>query len=329
MVRSGVRRLRYAADEMNGRGQGNSTVSQSMGALLTMQDNTIKLNDGRMLGFSDYGKPDGIPIFLFHGTPGSRIFGLENEPLIDRYGIRVIAPERPGYGLSDPKPERKIKDWVTDVEALADHLGLQQFHVAGGSGGGPYALACAIHLPARVLSATLIASATPPEVLRISREMAFGNRVGFLLAKYAPFLLKVSFASYANALKKSPEKVVPKMLAEFGEWDRHVIENSHGKSGKEDLMLHFKEAFRQGSDGTYRDMLLVSRPWRLDLNKITVPVFMWHGEADNLMPIAPARGFAKLIPGCETHFIPDAGHLLLESEEIGSQIVARLLSVNA
>lgn len=294
-----------------------------------MQDNTMKLNDGRTLGFSDYGKPSGIPIFLFHGTPGSRILGLENEPLIEKYGIHVIAPERPGYGLSDPKPERTIEDWVTDIEALADHLGLHQFHVAGGSGGGPYALACAIHLPARVLSATLIGSATPPEVLRISREMAFGNRVVFLLAKYAPFLLRMLFANYANAVKKSPEELARKMLTQFCVWDRHVIENSHGKSRKEDLMLHLKEAFRQGRDGAYRDMLLVSRPWRLDLNKLTVPVFMWHGEADTLMPIAPARGFAKLIPNCESHFIPGAGHLLLESEDVGSQIVARLLSVNA
>lgn len=188
-----------------------------------MQDNTLKLRDGRTLGFADYGKSEAIPIFLFHGTPGSRIFGLEDEPFIDQYGIRVIAP-------------------------------------------------------------------------------------------------------YAHAVKKSPEELVRKLLTQFCEWDRNVIENSHGKSRQEDFMLHCKEAFRQGSDG---DMLLVSRPWQLDLNTLTVPVFMWHGEADTLMPITPARGFAKLIPGCKTHFIPGAGHLLLESEEIGAQIVARLLSVNA
>lgn len=85
-----------------------------------MQDNTMKLSDGRTLGFSDYGKLNGIPIFLFHGTPGSRIMGLENELLIDKFGIRVIAPERPGYGLSDPKPERTIEDWATDMGAMAD-----------------------------------------------------------------------------------------------------------------------------------------------------------------------------------------------------------------
>ncbi|MDX1252869.1 MAG: alpha/beta hydrolase [Gammaproteobacteria bacterium] len=293
-----------------------------------MQDNTMKLNDGRTLGFSDYGNPSDTPILLFHGIPGSRILGLENKPFIDRYGIRVIVPERPGYGLSDPKPERKIKDWVTDVEALANHLGLHQFHVAGGSGGGPYVLACAIHLPRRVLSATLMASATPPEVPHFSKGMASGNRIGFFLLQYVPFIHKILLANYARAAKKNPMKLVQKILPQFCESDRRIIENPNGK-GREQLVLHLQEAFRQGIDGAYRDALLLSQPWRLDLSKITVPVFLWHGESDTLVPIAPAREFAKLIPNCESHFIPGAGHLLLESEDIGSQIVARLLSVNA
>lgn len=294
-----------------------------------MQDNTMKLNDGRILGFSDCGEPNGIPIFLFHGTPGSRIFGLESEPLIKKHGIRVIAPERPGYGLSDPKPERTINDWASDIEALANHLGFHQFHVAGGSGGGPYALACAIHLPARVLSATLVGSATPPEMLRLTKDMAFGNRVVFFLAKYAPFLLKILFANYARAVNKVPEKLLKKMLSEFCEWDRRIIESSNKKGHEKELMLHLEEAFRQGSNAAYRDTLLISQPWRLDLQKISIPVFMWHGESDTLVPIAPAKEFAKHIPNCESHFISGAGHLLLQSDDIGSQIVARLLSVKA
>ena len=111
-----------------------------------MTDNCFKLKDGRILGYADCGNTNGIPIFLFHGTPGSRINGLEDEPLLEKYGIRVIAPERPGYGLSSPKPDRTIKDWAKDIEELSAHLGLKKFHVAGGSGGGPYVLACSLFL---------------------------------------------------------------------------------------------------------------------------------------------------------------------------------------
>jgi pimeloyl-ACP methyl ester carboxylesterase len=291
-----------------------------------MTDNCFRLKDGRILGYADCGKTDGIPIFLFHGTPGSRISGLEDEPLLEKYGIRVIAPERPGYGLSSPKPERTITDWVKDIEELAAHLGLKTFHVAGGSGGGPYVLACSLLLAPRVKSGTIIGSAVPPKTLLTTKGMAIGNKIGFLLAKYFPYLLKISFRSYENAVKKYPDKLLQQMLTQLCEWDKSVLQKQAGK-GEKLFLLHLTEAFKQGSDATYIDFLLISRPWGFKTSNISVPVFMWHGECDTLMPIAPAKEFATLLPTCECHFIPGAGHLLLESDEIGAQIVEKILSV--
>ena len=291
-----------------------------------MQNNTIKLKDGRSLGFSEYGKAGGTPLFLFHGTPGSRVFNrFENASWIEQSGMRVITPERPGYGLSDPAPGRTINDWATDVRELADYLNMDQFHVAGGSGGGPYALACAIHMPTRVLSATLFSSGAPPEFVRLSKDMQGGNRIIFFMAKHAPFLLKPIFAVTANTVRKHPDKYWAGIIAKSPEWDRKIIE----KQNSDTLIMHAKEAFRQGVDGAYHDILLVSHPWDLDLDKISVPVFMWHGTADTLMPISAARAFSKMIPECETHFIPGAGHQLLGSEEVRSQMIARMLSTSA
>jgi len=249
--------------------------------------------------------------------------------LLERYGVRVITTERPGYGLSDPQPERKIEDWATDVEALADYLSISRFHVAGGSGGGPYAFACAVRLPERVISVALVGSAVPPDMPQFSKGMASGNRIIFFLAKHAPFLLKIIFKNYAHAVIKHPEKFMQKVRSQFCEWDRRVINQSNGRYVEKELLLHLREAFRQGFEGAYRDTLLVSQSWRLDLKEITVPVFLWHGESDTLMPIAPAKEFARLIPNCESYFVSGAGHLLLESEDIGEKIVARLLSANA
>lgn len=302
-----------------------------------MRDNVMKLHDGRKLGFAEYGKPAGIPLLLFHGTPGCRIMPrLETAAWIRETGIRVIVPDRPGYGLSDPAPKRAIMDWAADAEELADHLGLARYHIAGGSGGGPYALACAIRSPRRVLSATLICSGGPPEVMPPSKEMNSGNRIAFFLARHAPMILKLQFTIIAKFMRKPPpepgsrkaEKLArlkSKQLARLPEWDRRVLE---GQSG-ENLRTQMKEAFRQGTDGAYRDLLLASRPWCLDLEKLTIPVFMWHGIADTHVPVSTARKFSNLIPGCETHFIPDAGHQLLASEEVCSQMVARMLSVTA
>ena len=304
-----------------------------------MQDNVIRLKDGRKLGFAEYGKPDGIPLLLFHGTPGCRFMTrLETASWIKENDLRVIVPERPGYGISDPAPRRTIMDWATDVEELADHLGLAWYHVAGGSGGGPYAIACAIHAPERVLSATLLCSGGPPEIMPSSKEMNSGNRVAFFLAKYAPLILRVLFAINAKSIKKQRpelgskdseklERLKSKRLARLRlpEWDRRVFE----AQDPEHARMQAREIFRQGGDGAYRDLLLVSRPWHLDLKRLTVPVFMWHGTADTNVPISTARAFSGLIPGCETHFIPDAGHQLLASEEVCSQMVARMLSATA
>ncbi|NKF21063.1 alpha/beta fold hydrolase [Solimonas marina] len=291
-----------------------------------MQNHTIKLPDGRELGYGEYGKHGGTALLLFHGTPGSRVFGrFDGADWIDAAGLRIVTPERPGYGLSSPAPRRRIADWAADVEALADQLGIDRFHVAGGSGGGPYALACALRLPSRVQSATLFSSGGPPEVMRLSKDMQGGNRIAFFAARYAPLLLKALTSMTANAIRKQPQQYLRKLKAQLPESDRALMDDGT----LERTMMQLTEAYRQGGDGAYRDMRLVSQPWGLDLGTITVPVFLWHGEADNLVPVATARAFADMIPGCESHFITDAGHQLLGDDRIRAQMIARMLAVHA
>ena len=294
-----------------------------------MQDNIMTLADGRSLGYSDYGASEGVPIFLFHGTPGSRVFGLEGEPIVKTYNLRIIAPERPGYGLSSPQPNREIQNWPADVSELADYLNIRQFHVAGESGGGPYVLACALAMPARIISATLIASAAPVDMPKFYKGMALGNRIGFFAAKYAPFLVKWLMKKFAQYFKKEPEKLLQKMISQFCESDQRLIKNAEGSSKENVLLRHIEEAFRQGNDGHYQDFMLVSRSWYLDFNKLELPVFLWHGESDTLMPISPVKTFATQIPNCEAHFIPGAGHLLLDDETTGKKIVERILMISA
>jgi pimeloyl-ACP methyl ester carboxylesterase len=121
---------------------------------------------------------------------------------------------------------------------LAAHLGLDRFHVAGGSGGGPYALACAIRSPTRVLSATLFSSGVPPEAMHSSEGKHSANKNIFFLAKYAPLLMRALFALQAHALRKHPspetqQKYMTKMRSKMCEWDRRILE----KQDPENMML--------------------------------------------------------------------------------------------
>jgi len=117
--------------------------------------------DGRTLTIAEYGDPDGFPVFLFHGTPGSRFGGQANASAFAGVGARVITYDRPGYGGSDRFRGRRVVDSVADVSAIADSLGIDRFAASGGSWGGPHSLAVAARLPARVTRTACVAGAAP------------------------------------------------------------------------------------------------------------------------------------------------------------------------
>ena len=118
----------------------------------------MQLPDGRELAWIELGMPDGPPVVVLHGTPGSRYQVAPRAEAIVTAGVRFIAPDRPGYGHSTYHPKRRLADAATDMAHLADHLGLERFSVVGYSGGGPYAAACARFLEDRISSTGLVSS---------------------------------------------------------------------------------------------------------------------------------------------------------------------------
>jgi pimeloyl-ACP methyl ester carboxylesterase len=131
--------------------------------LLEAQDRSFTLADGRQLGYAEYGVPSGSPVLFFHGAPGSRHIHVDMVEIAARLGIRLIAVERPGYGLSDPQPGRALLDWPGDIAALTDALRLQRFAIIGFSMGSPYALACAYELSGRVTKIALAGALAPQD----------------------------------------------------------------------------------------------------------------------------------------------------------------------
>ena len=147
-------------------------------------DRTIKLKDGRTLGYIDIGNKEATPIFHFHGYPGSR---LEALLLADRdiiNSIRIISVERPGMGLSDFKKGRTLLDWPDDVVELADALKIDKFAVEGISGGGPYAAACAYKIPERLISCGIISGLG-------SKDLDIEDKVSlFSLIRFFPWIFR-------------------------------------------------------------------------------------------------------------------------------------------
>ncbi len=281
-------------------------LDSSMVAISTQQ--TIQLPDGRELGYAEYGVPDGEPIFFFHGTPGSRLSGLHTGILASPRGARVIAPDRPGYGLSDFQPRRTVMDWGRDIEALADALDIERFAVLGYSGGGAFAAACAVALPERLAGITMVSSTGPPEFTGSIGGFTRLHRLQWFVARRLPPLVRLYTARLAARARRDAESLVDERASSSPTADRTVMERPVIRTM---MAEDWKEAFRQGGRATAYEFTLLTRPWGFRLDEIEAPVHLWHGEQDAIIPVQLARGTAAAIPRCQATFVPDAGHLVL------------------
>lgn len=285
---------------------------------------SIHLQDGRHIGLTQYGDLEGFPVFFFHGTPGSRVMFLDDDPISQELGIRLICLDRPGFGLSTPLPDRTILDWAKDVLEVADDLGIQHFSVMGVSGGGAFAAGCAYQLPDRVLSAALISSTTPFRDGKPPKSMLRENKLAFFLSKKFPWLLKASYRSQKKMIENKPEKF--KKLAKNGNkhlhpWDRQFLQTDEQL---EMMMTHLHEATRQSVDECIREPILLSKPWAFDMKDIQIPVDVWHGKEDTMAPFVEIENIARTISNVKTYYIDQAGHFLTDVDDIWRDILLSL-----
>ena len=271
----------------------------------TQSDETLRLRDGRRLAYAEYGDPSGSPVMLFHGNPSSRLsWGLiPGSPFRPR--LRLIAPDRPGFGHSDFQTGRQLLDWPDDVCELADALGLRRFAVLGVSGGGPATLACAWKIPERLTAVGVVSSPCPTDAPGVTEGMSRTNRTLFLLAKRAPALvrLNMSFLAYLARTDRLVERLVYKMA----DVDKALVQRPDVRRY---LAAGFTEALRQGGAGSAHELVINhGRPWGFALEDIEIGVQLWQGEEDPSVPPAMGRYLAQTIPHCEATFIAGAGHL--------------------
>lgn len=276
---------------------------------------TLQLKDGRQMGYAEFGDMNGKPVFFFHGTPGARLFRHPDESIATALTARIITIERPGYGLSDFNPDNTLVNWTQDVVQLADFLNIEQFVVAGVSGGGPYVLACASEIPERIIRVGVISSVSPLDESQVTKGMNAINRVLFGVGQHSPFLLKPLLSPIALIARKNPQKLFDYGLRNyFPVHDQKVL----FQPGVRDMFLEYlPQAFDRGTRGFALDMKIFAESWGFQLKNISQQVYLWHGEKDENVP-------ANTIPNCEARFYPGEGHLLIFNhwQEILSTLVS-------
>lgn len=257
-------------------------------------DGTLALRDGRRMAYLEVGDPDGNPVLCCHGAPGSRLGTVMFDPAMVAARTRLITPDRPGYGGSDPHRGRRIEDWPDDAAELLTALGVDKFTVVGISSGGPYALAMAASQPGRVLATGLLEG--------VGNFGEPGADDGFFASEAAlmrvgrddPAALIEQLDNFAASVRSDPEGMLSALLGpDFAA--------EHARS--------FAEAFSQGGLGYAGDILAQAQPWGFDPGAIRSPVLIWQGDVGDMVPMRHALGITAAVPGADLRVFPGETHL--------------------
>jgi pimeloyl-ACP methyl ester carboxylesterase len=291
-----------------------------MAGALASGTGTVAAADGRTLAIAECGDPDGFPVFLLHGTPGSRFAGQGAATAYVDVGARVITYDRPGYGGSDRFRGRRVVDCVGDVSAIADSLGVARFAVTGSSWGGPHSLAVAARLPERVTRAACSAGVAPFDTPDFDwfADMDAVNieEIGWALEGEDVLAREIErmAAAWLERLAKDPSKAGE---VEFSEADRAVMANPEQHEMTRRML---NEAFRQGVWGYVDDALCLIQSWGFDVTEIRAPTRVDYGLTDVLTPPQHGEWLAQNVPTAEVVIDEQGGHfsaLNLVAERLG------------
>jgi len=266
---------------------------------------TLQLPDGRRVGYETFGVPDGVPVVLLHGFSDSRLTGGVFHSAARRAGVRLLAPDRPGIGVSTGRLP-SLEAAAAWLAGFLDGLGLERVPLLAVSGGGPFALACARFAPERVERAVIVAGLGPPEMG--SEGMPRGQRLGIAVARRAPQPAALVLAGVALLGRIAPHAFLRLVRSHSSETDAEAIRSG---PSEDTIVRPFVEAYRQGPRGVANELRLLLRPWGFRPEEIGVPVRFEHGERDATVPPAAARALAARVPGAELELRRDAGHFSL------------------
>ena len=274
---------------------------------MTVIDHLL-LSDGRRLDMRVSGPADGVPLVFHHGTPGAVTPIRAVERAAHEHGMRLVTSSRPGYGDSTRRPARRVVDVVDDTVSLLEAIEAERCILAGWSGGGPHALACAARLPVAAAAVVVIAGVAPYDADGLDWLSGMGedNVAEFSAAATGEEDLRAFLNQLHPHLKGvDATGIISSLASVLPEVDQVVLTDEFG----EDMAASFREGLRTGVDGWLDDDLAFVKPWGFELAEVSVPTMIWQGSEDLMVPFAHGQWLASRLSGASVHLEQGEGHL--------------------
>lgn len=267
----------------------------------------------RDVGYEEYGataEKAVHSILFFHGTPGTRFFfSSRHEAYAASHNVRVIVPERPGFGLSTPDATRTIIDAASDAAKVLDAVSLSRVHIIGYSAGGPPALAFARSFPSRCISVAIVSSLSP-NMRGILSEATFSSRVGYSIAAHSPGLLRFVIRLLARG---TVQGVFNSSSSEFT-----TAENAYFAHRADVRRLFAKSTLELysrpcGISAEAEDYYLMAHDWGFRLGDIDgdFKIWLYGGGRDNKCTPSMYQILCQQLPQDKLNkvFLPNENHL--------------------
>src|SRR2546423_1274499 len=283
----------------------------------------LDLASGATIALSEYGDPQGAPIFFCHGWPSSRTMAELAHDAAREIGARIISPDRPGIRNSQFQPGRHLTDWPVLLSKIADRLRIDSFRILAISGGAPYAYASGWMMPERVEKISVVSGAPPLDQLdNLDGLLPIHRRMLTLRARRPGLLKSLFYLARPLVAMRMPIRLQPLLLKFLQPCDADVLRESRAF----DVCFESaRQAWRSSARGVMIDAEIYANPWGFPLEEVRVPIALWHGTKDRTFAPRLAKGVAQRLPNCEFHLIEGAGHYSLPIRYI-HEIVADLLT---
>ena len=276
------------------------------------EDLSIRLPDGRTLAYTENGIPDGRIVLWMHGLPGSRRdWSVGNGPeLLTELGLRLIAPDRPGFGRSTPHNRRTYASFANDLASLTRTLGIETGTLVGYSAGAPYALAAAqaIGDQLRADGVVLVSPIGPRSTPKFSRGLGQTDKVMITLSRCPP-AARLAMRSAIHDARQDPDKFLRTLRKDF-DASANDLRLLDEPATSERVLTAFVEATAQGGRGCVSDWRLWAKDWPTEARtRDQPPIHIWHGDDDPLVPLSHAQHLERLHPGARLDVWSGEGHL--------------------